>query len=94
MCDVGRISSMQPGMRAGTHDRIGRTVRSDTEIRDDVIDELRWDPQITDPDAIDVAVKDGAVTLTATSRPTRRSWPCPGRGRRGPRGSRPWKATS
>ena len=39
-------------------------MKSDSEIRDDVIDELRWDPQITDPDAIGVAVTDGAVTLT------------------------------
>jgi osmotically-inducible protein OsmY len=39
-------------------------VKSDTEIREDVIDELRWDPQITEPEAIGVAVKDGAVTLT------------------------------
>ena len=39
-------------------------MKSDAEIRDDVIDELRWDPQITDPDAIGVAVQDGAVTLT------------------------------
>jgi osmotically-inducible protein OsmY len=39
-------------------------MKIDREIRDDVIDELRWDPQITDPDAIGVAVKDGAVTLT------------------------------
>jgi osmotically-inducible protein OsmY len=39
-------------------------VKSDAEIRDDVIDELRWDPQLTDPDAIGVAVRDGAVTLT------------------------------
>jgi osmotically-inducible protein OsmY len=39
-------------------------VKSDTEIRDDVIDELRWDPQITAPEAIGVAVRDGAVTLT------------------------------
>jgi osmotically-inducible protein OsmY len=39
-------------------------VKSDTEIRDDVIRELRWDPQISDPDAIGVAVTDGAVTLT------------------------------
>jgi osmotically-inducible protein OsmY len=39
-------------------------VKADTKIREDVIDELRWDPQITDPDAIGVAVKDGAVTLT------------------------------
>jgi osmotically-inducible protein OsmY len=41
-------------------------MKIDGEIRDDVIDELRWDPQITDPDAIGVAVKDGAVTLTGT----------------------------
>ena len=39
-------------------------MKSDSEIRDDVISELRWDPQITDPDAIGVAVQDGAVTLT------------------------------
>jgi osmotically-inducible protein OsmY len=39
-------------------------MKSDTEIRDDVIDELQWDPQISDPDAIGVAVVDGAVTLT------------------------------
>jgi osmotically-inducible protein OsmY len=39
-------------------------MKSDTEIRDDVIEELRWDPQITEPDAIGVAVSDGAVTLT------------------------------
>lgn len=39
-------------------------MKSDTEIRDDVIDELRWDPQISDADAIGVAVTDGAVTLT------------------------------
>ncbi|MGD0556019.1 MAG: BON domain-containing protein [Streptosporangiaceae bacterium] len=39
-------------------------MKSDTEIRDDVIKELQWDPQITNPDAIGVAVTDGAVTLT------------------------------
>jgi osmotically-inducible protein OsmY len=39
-------------------------VKSDTEIKDDVTNELRWDPQITDPDSIGVAVSDGAVTLT------------------------------
>ena len=38
-------------------------MKSDAEIRDDVIDELRWDPQISDADAIGVAVQDGAVTL-------------------------------
>jgi osmotically-inducible protein OsmY len=41
-------------------------VKSDSEIRDDVINELQWNPQITDPDAIGVAVVDGAVTLTGT----------------------------
>ena len=39
-------------------------MKSDAEIRDDVIDELRWDPQIPEPDAIGVAVTDGAVALT------------------------------
>jgi osmotically-inducible protein OsmY len=39
-------------------------VDTDTQIREDVIDELRWDPQISDPEAIGVAVRDGAVTLT------------------------------
>jgi osmotically-inducible protein OsmY len=39
-------------------------MKTDREIRDDVINELRWDPQVTDPDAIGVAVGDGAVTLT------------------------------
>jgi osmotically-inducible protein OsmY len=42
----------------------GALMKSDTEIRDDVINELQWDPQITKPDAIGVAVTDGAVTLT------------------------------
>jgi osmotically-inducible protein OsmY len=41
-------------------------VKSDTEIKDDVINELRWDPQISDPDAIGVAVSDGAVTVTGS----------------------------
>ena len=39
-------------------------MKTDAAIRDDVISELQWDPQITDPDAIGVAVEDGAVTLT------------------------------
>jgi len=41
-------------------------MKSDTQIRDDVIEELRWDPQITKPDAIGVAVTDGAVTPTGS----------------------------
>jgi hypothetical protein len=39
-------------------------MKSDIEIRDDVIRELRGDPQISDPDAIGVAVKEGAARLT------------------------------
>ncbi|HEX3488354.1 MAG TPA: BON domain-containing protein [Streptosporangiaceae bacterium] len=38
-------------------------MKPDGELREDVIRELAWDPQVTDPDAIAVAVKDGAVTL-------------------------------
>jgi osmotically-inducible protein OsmY len=44
----------------------GETTKTDGEIRDDVIEELRWDPQITDRDAIGVAVKDDAVTLAGS----------------------------
>jgi osmotically-inducible protein OsmY len=39
-------------------------MKTDAEIKEEVIRELRWDPQISEPDAIGVAVKDGAVTLT------------------------------
>ncbi len=53
-------------------------MKTDTEIKDDVIEELRWDPQISEPDAIGVAVKDGAVTLTGHVPATPRSWPWPG----------------
>ena len=38
-------------------------VRSDDEIRDSVLAELKWEPKITSSD-IGVAVKDGVVTLT------------------------------
>src|ERR1700679_3987168 len=41
-------------------------MKSDSEIRDDVIEELRWEPRISDPDSIGVAVRDGAVTLTGS----------------------------
>jgi osmotically-inducible protein OsmY len=41
-------------------------MKSDSEIRDDVIEELRWEPRLSDPDAIGVAVRDGAVTLTGS----------------------------
>jgi BON domain len=39
-------------------------MKSDAQISDDVINELHWDPQVTEPEAIGVAVRDGAVTLT------------------------------
>ena len=48
----------------GKDPKEGEQVKSDSEIREDVINELRWDPQITEPDAIGVAVTEGAVTLT------------------------------
>src|SRR4051794_13513639 len=37
--------------------------RSDDEIRNAVINELKWDPKVTSPD-IAIAVKDGVVTLS------------------------------
>ena len=39
-------------------------MKTDGEIKEDVIRELRWDPQLSEPDAIGVAVRDGAVTVT------------------------------
>jgi osmotically-inducible protein OsmY len=56
-----------PQRRLGVHaqqDEMGYPMKSDSDIREDVIRELRWDPQVSDPDAIGVAVQDGAVTLT------------------------------
>src|SRR5207237_3106021 len=41
----------------------GGTMRSDSEIKRDVEDELRWDPNIHPTDNA-VAVKSGVVTLT------------------------------
>jgi osmotically-inducible protein OsmY len=37
---------------------------SDAETRDDVISELHRDLQVTEPEAVGVAVRDGAATLT------------------------------
>jgi osmotically-inducible protein OsmY len=42
-------------------------VKSNSQIREEVIQELQWNPEVTDPDAIGVAVKDGAVTLTGSA---------------------------
>jgi osmotically-inducible protein OsmY len=39
-------------------------LRSDNEIRDSLLFELKWDPKITHPEDIAVAVKDGVVTLS------------------------------
>ncbi len=39
-------------------------MKTDAEIKEDVTRELRWDLQLSDPEAIGVAVKDGAVALT------------------------------
>jgi osmotically-inducible protein OsmY len=38
-------------------------VRTDDDIRDSVLEEIKWDPKITSPD-VAVTVKDGVVTLT------------------------------
>jgi osmotically-inducible protein OsmY len=38
-------------------------VRADSDIKHDVEDELKWDPEIMDPTDIAVSVKDGVVTL-------------------------------
>lgn len=42
-------------------------MRTDADIRKDILAELSWDPQI-DRARIDVAVQDSAVTLTGTAR--------------------------
>jgi osmotically-inducible protein OsmY len=39
-------------------------MRADAEIREEVVRELAREPQLSDADAIAVAVQDGAVTLT------------------------------
>src|ERR1700721_2638340 len=62
--DVARSQVRQADERSDPSAQKGEPMKSDTEIRDDVIKELQWDPQITNPDAIGVAATDGAVTLT------------------------------
>ncbi len=39
-------------------------MKTDVELQDDVVQELRWDPQVAEPDHIGLAVADRAVTLT------------------------------
>jgi osmotically-inducible protein OsmY len=38
-------------------------IRSDKDIKRDVEDELKWDPEIQDPSNVAVRVKDGVVTI-------------------------------
>ncbi|HEY3904496.1 MAG TPA: BON domain-containing protein [Streptosporangiaceae bacterium] len=40
------------------------SMRTDSEIRADIIRELQWDPQVAGANVIGVAVQDGAVVLT------------------------------
>jgi osmotically-inducible protein OsmY len=39
-------------------------IRTDASIRDAVLSELKWDPKISAPEDVAVAVKDGVVTLS------------------------------
>jgi osmotically-inducible protein OsmY len=39
-------------------------LRTDASIREAVVSELKWDPQITTPDDVAVAAKNGVVTLS------------------------------
>lgn len=50
-------------------------MEADGHVRQDDIRELQWDPQVSDPDAITVAVQDGAVTWACARRPPPRSSP-------------------
>jgi osmotically-inducible protein OsmY len=43
-------------------------MKTDAQLKDDVIEELRWDPQISDAEVIGVGVKDGAVILSGQAR--------------------------
>ena len=40
------------------------TMKSDTDLRRDVLDEIDWEPSIVDASQIGVTVKEGVVTLT------------------------------
>ena len=39
-------------------------MKTDAQLKDDVTEELRWDPRISDAEVIGVGVKDGAVILS------------------------------
>src|SRR5260370_15967874 len=62
MCDVPARRPEHAEKRRMTS-RTGELMKTDAEIKEDVIRELRWDPQLTEPDAIGVARQDGAGGL-------------------------------
>jgi osmotically-inducible protein OsmY len=39
-------------------------MKTDAQLKDDVTEEVRWDPRISDAEVIGVGVKDGAVILS------------------------------
>jgi len=41
-----------------------QSMKTDVEIKEDVIRELRWDPEVPQAEAIGVALEDGVATLT------------------------------
>src|SRR3977135_3962905 len=52
---------------------IATETRTDTQIQNDVLAELKWEPRVT-PNEIGVAVKDGIVTLTGWVDSYTRRW--------------------
>jgi hypothetical protein len=54
-----RVAESGPEM-TGLDSVWGEAMKSDSEIRDDVMEELRWEPRISDPDGLGVAVRDAA----------------------------------
>lgn len=61
----GSAMSERPSARLSSESIL---VRSDSDIKRDVEDELKWDPEIMDPTDIAVSVKDGVVTLAGFAR--------------------------
>jgi osmotically-inducible protein OsmY len=62
-----------PGTRSAGILRRYQSMRSDSEIKRDVEDELRWDPDLDESD-IAVAAKDGVVTLTGFVKSYKDKW--------------------
>src|SRR5258706_16105666 len=57
-----RVKSRMEGSMAVA---ISTEVRTDTQIQQDVLAELKWEPRVA-PNEIGVSVKDGVVTLTGS----------------------------